>query len=103
MRSLREQRFRQELDRDPAVVTALVDPPERLRGAAQELDETIARNSPAAMRATKRALEGALEHGLTEGCCESAKELVSIWGHPDQAEGPRGFAEKREPQWTDRD
>jgi enoyl-CoA hydratase len=24
-----------------------------------------------------------------------------VWGHPDQEEGPRAFAEKREPQWAD--
>jgi hypothetical protein len=24
-----------------------------------------------------------------------------MWGHPDQAEGPRAFAEKREAQWAD--
>jgi len=57
----------------------------------------------AAMRATKRALEGALEHGLTDGCREGAKELVSTWGHPDQAEGPLAFAETREPRWADLD
>jgi hypothetical protein len=22
-----------------------------------------------------------------------------MWGHPDQEEGPRAFAEKREPEW----
>jgi hypothetical protein len=22
-----------------------------------------------------------------------------MWGHPDQEEGPRAFAEKRAPQW----
>ena len=37
-------------------------------GAAQELAETIAKNSPAAMAATKRALWGALELGLTDAC-----------------------------------
>jgi hypothetical protein len=25
--------------------------------------------------------------------------MVGVWGHPDQAEGPAAFAEKREPQW----
>jgi enoyl-CoA hydratase/carnithine racemase len=85
------------------MVSQVVDPPEKLREVAQELAETIARNSPAAMRATKRALEGALEHGLTEGCRAGARELVSMWGHPDQTEGPQAFAEKRAPRWRDLD
>jgi enoyl-CoA hydratase/carnithine racemase len=81
------------------MVSEVVDPPERLREAAQELGEKIARNSPAAMAATKRALWGALETGLTDACRAGAQELVSMWGHPDQEEGPRAFAEKREPRW----
>jgi enoyl-CoA hydratase len=81
------------------MVSEVVDPPERLRDAAQELAEKIARNSPAAMAATKRALWGALELGLTDACRAGASELISMWGHPDQEEGPRAFAEKREPNW----
>ena len=81
------------------MVSEVVDPPERLRDRAQELAETIARNSPAAMAATKRALWGALEMGLTDACRAGAQELVSMWGHPDQTEGPAAFAEKREPRW----
>jgi enoyl-CoA hydratase/carnithine racemase len=81
------------------MVSEVVDPPERLRDAAQELAETIARNSPAALAATKRALWGALESGLTEACRAGARELVSVWGHPDQVEGPAAFAERREPRW----
>jgi enoyl-CoA hydratase/carnithine racemase len=83
------------------MVSEIVDPPERLRERAQELAETIAKNSPAAMRATKRALWGALEAGLTDACRAGAQELVSMWGHPDQEEGPSAFAEKRAPQWQD--
>jgi enoyl-CoA hydratase len=81
------------------MLSEVVDPPEDLRQAAQELAEKIARNSPAAMAATKRALWGALELGLTDACRAGAHELISMWGHPDQQEGPRAFAEKREPQW----
>jgi enoyl-CoA hydratase/carnithine racemase len=81
------------------MVSQIVDPPEKLRDAAQELAEKIAKNSPAAMRATKRALWGALETGLTDACRRGAAEMVAVWGHPDQAEGPAAFAEKREPQW----
>jgi enoyl-CoA hydratase/carnithine racemase len=83
------------------MISQIVDPPDKLREAAQELAEKIAKNSPAAMAATKRALWGALELGLTDACKAGAKELVSVWGHPDQEEGPRAFAEKREPQWAD--
>jgi enoyl-CoA hydratase/carnithine racemase len=81
------------------MISQIVDPPERLRDAAQELGETIARNSPSAMAATKRALWGALELGLTDACKAGAAELVSMWGHPDQEEGPRAFAERRDPDW----
>lgn len=81
------------------MISQVVDPPENLREVAQELAEKIARNSPAAMRATKRALWGALEHGLTDACRAGAEHLTSMWGHPDQDEGPRAFADKRSPNW----
>jgi enoyl-CoA hydratase/carnithine racemase len=81
------------------MISEIVDPPERLREAAQELAEKIAMNSPAAMAATKRALWGALELGLTDACRAGAAELVSMWGHPDQTEGPAAFAEKRPAEW----
>jgi hypothetical protein len=53
------------------------------------------------MAATKRALWGALEYGLTDACRNGARELVSMWGHPDQEEGPLAFAEKRAPVWQE--
>jgi enoyl-CoA hydratase len=83
------------------MISQIVDPPEQLREAAQQLAETIAKNSPAAMAATKRALWGAFELGLTDACKAGAKELVGVWDHPDQAEGPLAFAEKREAQWQE--
>jgi enoyl-CoA hydratase/carnithine racemase len=81
------------------MISQVVDPPEDLRAEAQSLAEKIARNSPAAMAATKRALWGAFELGLTDACKAGAKELVSMWGHADQSEGPLAFAEKRAPDW----
>jgi enoyl-CoA hydratase len=82
------------------ILSEVVDPPGRLRQVAQTLAETVARNSPAAMAATKRALWGALESGLTEACRAGAREMVAIWGHPDQTEGPLAFTERREPNWA---
>ncbi|MDZ4826102.1 MAG: enoyl-CoA hydratase/isomerase family protein [Actinomycetota bacterium] len=81
------------------MISQIVDPPDQLRAEAQALAEKIAKNSPAAMAATKRALWKAVELGLTDACRAGAAELVSMWGHPDQEEGPRAFAEKREPNW----
>jgi enoyl-CoA hydratase len=83
------------------MLSQVVDPPERLREEAQALAEKIARNSPEAMRLTKQALWGALETGLTDACRAGARHLVAMWGHPDQDEGPRAFAERREPQWAE--
>jgi enoyl-CoA hydratase len=96
----RHERMTAQRAYELGMVSQVVDPPERLRDEAQALAETIARNSPAAMAATKKALWGALETGLTEACRQGAQHLVSMWGHPDQTEGPRAFAEKREPRWV---
>jgi enoyl-CoA hydratase/carnithine racemase len=82
------------------ILSEVVEPPATLRDRAQELGETIARNSPAAMAATKRALWGALELGLTDACRAGAQELTGMWGHPDQEEGPRAFTERREARWA---
>ncbi|HEX6422126.1 MAG TPA: enoyl-CoA hydratase/isomerase family protein [Acidimicrobiales bacterium] len=82
------------------ILSQVVDPPGDLRDAAQALAATVARNSPAAMAATKRALWRALEVGLTDACRAGARVLVDMWGHPDQIEGPRAFTDKREPNWA---
>ncbi|MFG1945873.1 enoyl-CoA hydratase/isomerase family protein [Nonomuraea sp. NPDC048826] len=83
------------------LVSQVVDPPAQLREAAQELAEKVARNSPAAMAATKKALWAALELGLTDACKVGTQHLVGMWGHHDQTEGPLAFVEKREPRWAE--
>jgi enoyl-CoA hydratase len=93
------ERIGPERARELGMISEIVDPPEQLRERAQELGETIAKNSPAAMAASKKALWGALEAGLTDACREGARQLTSMWGHPDQTEGPAAFADKREPDW----
>jgi enoyl-CoA hydratase/carnithine racemase len=96
----RYERMGADRARELGMISEVVDPPGRLRERAQELGETIAKNSPAAMAATKKALWEALELGLTDACRNGAGHLVSVWGHPDQDEGPRAFAEKRAPRWA---
>ena len=97
----RSERMTAERAYQLGILSQIVEDPEQLQSEVQMLAETIAKNSPAAMRATKRALWGALEEGLTDACKSGAQELVSMWGHPDQAEGPRAFAEKRDPVWLE--
>jgi enoyl-CoA hydratase/carnithine racemase len=96
----RHERMSAQRAYELGMISEVIDPPERLHEAAQELAEKIAKNSPAAMAATKRALWRALELGLTDACKAGALDLVSMWGHPDQAEGPAAFAQKREPVWA---
>jgi enoyl-CoA hydratase/carnithine racemase len=94
----KQERITAERARELGILSEVVAP-DQLHAAAQDLGEKIARNSPTAMMHTKKALWGALELGLTDACKAGAKELVAMWGHPDQTEGPLAFAEKREPQW----
>jgi enoyl-CoA hydratase len=95
----RHERLSAERARQLGICSEVVEPV-LLRERAGELAGRIARNSPAAMAATKRALWGALEVGLTEACRRGARELVALWGHPDQTEGPQAWAERREPRWA---
>jgi enoyl-CoA hydratase/carnithine racemase len=95
----RHERISAERACQLGILSEVVEP-ERLRDAAGELAEKVARNSPTAMAHTKRALWGALERGLTDACREGARELVAMWGHPDQTEGPLAFTERREPRWA---
>jgi enoyl-CoA hydratase len=97
----RHERLSAERARQLGILSQVVDPPDQLRDAAQELAEKIARNSPAAMAATKRALWGALETGLTDACRQGAAHLVSMWDHPDQTEGPAAFDAQRTPEWQE--
>ena len=96
----RHERMSAQRAYELGMISEVVDPPERLREVAQELAEKIALNSPAAMAASKRALWRALELGLTDACRAGSLDLVSMWGHPDQEEGPRAFAEKRDAKWS---
>ena len=97
----RYERISAERAYELGMISQIVDPPENLREAAQELAETVAKNSPAAMRATKKALWGAVEMGLRDASFAGAQQMLSVWGHPDQEEGPLAFSEKRDPRWAD--
>lgn len=62
----RHERITAQRAHQLGICSEVVDPPERLRDAAQALAETVARNDPAVLAATKRALWAALETGLAD-------------------------------------
>lgn len=71
-----------------------------LAARARELAAAIAKNSPATMMASKRAIWEGLDKGLSEALDNAISILEAHWEHPDYREGPRAFAEKRSPRWT---
>ncbi len=73
------------------MISQIVDPPERLREEAQELAEKIAKNSPAAMAATKRALWGALETGAHRRVPGRRGRAGVDVGPPRPDRGPAGL------------
>ena len=85
----RHERMSAQRAYELGMISEVVDPPERLREAAQELAEKIAHNSPAAMAATKRALWGSLELGLTDACRAGAAGPGVDVGPPRPDRGPR--------------
>jgi enoyl-CoA hydratase len=83
------------------LVTRLAEPGKAAE-VALELAERIAKNAPLAVAASKQIIRET--RGLTE---EEAWKLqaplsAKVFSSEDAREGPRAFAEKREPKWTGR-
>ena len=82
------------------LVDELTDSPEQALALAQTLAEQLRGNSPQAMARSKQAIWGALEHGYSEALERGWALLQEHWSHPDFLEGPRAFAEGRDPAWN---
>lgn len=92
------------MDAEEALRISLVDkvvPADTLLDEAIRLAAEVAKGSPAAIERTKRATREIYNKSI-EDVLESGWDLVGEHrhNHPDAIEGPRAFAEKREPQWT---
>lgn len=77
----------------------LVDTPDDVRALAEDMAREVLKGSPQAQSLSKQAIWGGLERGYTEAQNHGWGLLKEMWGHPDFVEGPRAFAEKREPRW----
>ena len=80
-------------------LTSEVTPPDKLMERAMDVAQKIASNSPAAVQQSVRILWETLDLPLTEALASSLRRSAELRGHPDSIEGPRAWAEKRDPKW----
>ena len=75
-------------------------PPGQALATAVELAESIARNGPLAVAATKRILSECRDWTLDEEFERQREISVPVRGSADAREGALAFKEKRPPRWT---
>jgi enoyl-CoA hydratase/carnithine racemase len=75
--------------------------PERLLERALELASIAAAGSPAALQASLKAIWQSFELPLAGAYDLGWQLLIRHRAHPDAAEGPTAFLEKREPRWAE--
>jgi enoyl-CoA hydratase/carnithine racemase len=84
--------------RDLGLVTKVV-PRATLMEEARSVAARIARASPTAMLATRKAVSYNLRHGWDEMVRYEEEICTEVFGHPDAHEGPKAFSEKRQPNF----
>jgi len=100
--TLQGKRYRMSAERawQLGLVDELADDPADALRVARAIAADMCQNSPQAMALSKQAVWGAREQGYRQAL-EHAWALLRVhWAHPDFEEGPRAFAERREPRWN---
>lgn len=90
------------MDADRAYQLGLVDElaePEELIDTAETIARQICANSPTAVSLSQQAIWSSVEMGYRDSLEYGWALLRMHWDHPDSKEGPKAFAEKREPVW----
>ncbi len=77
-----------------------VVPPDQLMSEALKLAETVSKNGPLAMRTAKEIVVRSF--ALEPLFVMETALAAPVFASEDAKEGPRAFAEKREPRWTGR-
>ncbi|WP_051419509.1 enoyl-CoA hydratase/isomerase family protein [Paracoccus pantotrophus] len=76
-------------------------PADALMDRAMELARIAASVSPAAVQGSLKAVWGSFDMPLEDAHTMGFEEVMRHRNHPDAAEGPAAFLEKREPRWQD--
>lgn len=74
-------------------------PLDELMPTAEAIAREIVKNSPHAVSLSKQAIWSSVEMGYRNAMEYGWALLRMHWGHPDFKEGPKAFAERREPVW----
>ncbi len=77
-------------------------PEDQLLEKAYDWARRITVNAPLAVQATKESVLRGLQGTLTEAYKIESEVGAKVFASEDAKEGPRAFAEKREPKWTGR-
>ncbi|MDQ6696930.1 MAG: enoyl-CoA hydratase-related protein [Actinomycetota bacterium] len=83
------------------LVNEIVEP-ERLMNRALEWAGRITKNAPLAVQATKESVLRGLAGSLDEAYAVEQEVSKRIFATEDAKEGPKAFAEKRQPRWQGR-
>ncbi len=86
--------------RDLGLVSKVV-PAGSLKDEARAAAERIARASPQAILATRKAIAYNVRHAWDEMVRYEEEICQQVFEHPDSHEGPKAFLEKRDPRFTD--
>lgn len=76
--------------------------PDAVRARAFALARRIRDNAPLTVRAGKAGLLAAMDLGCERGFARAKEIYAPVYASEDAREGPRAFAEKREPRWQGR-
>lgn len=79
-----------------------VVPEDELLDTAFAYAARITKNAPLAIQATKRSVLEGLKVDMREAYRNEARISQEVFATEDAKEGPRAFAEKREPNWSGR-
>jgi len=83
-------------------INAVEATPDAVREKAAAYARAIAANAPLSVQAAKAGLLGSVDLGAHAGYALSKARHREVYASRDAVEGPRAFAEKREPRWKGR-
>ncbi len=80
----------------------LEDSPQDVRARAMTVARSISSAAPLSVKAAKASVLATMDLGCENGLAEAKRIHEPVYASWDATEGPRAFAEKREPVWQNR-